>query len=135
MPRTPQPVAAILVLLFLLIAFPSQSIATTVDSEKMSDENSEDTVGEEILEAIYTLGGLLGSGGNSSRGTSGSESTTEVIETLGGGLPPIDPGDENGAAPVPEPTAALLFGLGILAVATRRSLKIQASGERRILEL
>jgi hypothetical protein len=148
MTRPPSFISVILLVL-LATAIPSQSFATTIDSDTIESSDSDSKMknkkdrkkskngeGDDVLEAIFTLGGLLGSNGGSSSGRSGGNS--------GGGTegdsmpsppgrcddcPPYYPGDGNGgehgnpSAPVPEPSAALLFGFGILAVASRRNLR------------
>jgi hypothetical protein len=125
----------------LLLGLPGQSFATPMDSDAASSSKSDsgshkkdDDKLAEILKEIFTLGRLFSSGGGSrdSRGTTsssdGSSGTDEWTEDMVGDLftlpiiYPEDPmgGDSDLAAPVPEPTGALLFGMGILAVSTYR---------------
>ena len=85
MRRLTYPITAILVLVFL-ISVPTQSFATkmTLSDDEYSDSDSEKKRGHgrsenetsmEVLEAIFTLGGLFGSGG--SRGSSSSSSDSD----------------------------------------------------------
>jgi len=121
-----------LLLLLLLVSIPGLSFATpsssddlgssdstsTSTSTKTSSGDSDEDLGDEILVAIYSLGGLLDFGGGGGGGGSTSGGTAESDLQL----PPTGSmdGDGNLSSPVPEPTGALLFGFGILAVAARR---------------
>ncbi len=133
-----------LLLVALLVGFPGQSFATSMGTDAISPSDSgsksskkDDEKIQELLKEIFTLGGVFSSGGGSRNSrkaaaaaeTDGSSSSNEWDEEMMGNVfrPPIiypkDPmqGDSDLAAPVPEPTGALLFGMGILAVSAGRA--------------
>jgi len=136
-----------IILAALLVSIPGQSIATPMGADAAASSGSgsglkssdkDDDKLQEILKEIFTLGGLFdfgGSGGGSKGGSRDSRKSSSDAEEVFGSeqfveeifrLPiiyPEDPmpRDPDLAAPVPEPTGALLFGMGILAVAGRRA--------------
>lgn len=131
-----------LLLVALLVGFPGQSFATSMGTDAISPSDSgsksskkDDEKIQELLKEIFTLGGVFSSGGGSRNSrkapaeTDGSSSSNEWDEERMGDVfrPPIiypkDPvqGNSDLAAPVPEPTGALLFGMGILAVSAGRA--------------
>ena len=134
------PLALLLAALF--IGLPGQSFATPMGTDAAASSeprsNKDNDKLQEILKEIFTLGGLFDTGRSRDRSRNPRKSSRDADEIVGSEqwaealagevfrLPiiyPEDPikGDHDLATPVPEPTGALLFGMGILAVAGRRA--------------